>query len=490
MTISNLGNYSPSNLYSGATAAASSGPLINGGGNYTVEQCAAECTGFAECLHFSLTNITGTGSCEIYPAATFSSAGTVGWTRVYHKSGAPSRNHTYYGKNLTIAVAKQYGGAEQDSWNGNCGGFNHYFNNLPLNSFGTNYNGQCPNTFKLSYCPLLLGRPINGTYANTDGSPCVSSGAGCSGGDMNQNLQRKCDFAELDMSQFITAGQFNNQLGNQILQDSSWSQAKTDYCLIPANMDTTQCQGWYDTFGTASCDRNPNNCVNTSYNTAKLNACNTPSVIVTPSCVTTINNVMKSGLQSEQTTATGMVSAYCSQNSYDSTCGCYNVATYGSDCIHNDTKKNYAGCINIYNDYQDYQGIANSLIANKFCTSEDCITGAWISNTQFLPAARAPATTCPVIQACIQEFRGAHFINSDVTAECKQTLNLNTGGGSTPGPAPAPAPEPLGLPSSSSPASTSTSSSEPSTGLSKNVKIGVGILAIVLILLLLISVAS
>jgi len=491
MTISNLENYNLGVLCSTSCPPSArvllTNPLINDPISSTsVEQCAAECNTFDACKTFMVSG----GGCQIYGGNSISKQ--YGWTS-YLKNSPPSRPTTYYGKQLTIAVSKQYGGADQDSWAGNnCAGFNGYFYNKTYNNFGTNYNGRCPNNFKLSYCPLLLGRPIAGTYANTDGSACNSGGAGCSGGDIDQNLQRKCDFAELDMSRFITAGQFNNQLGTQILQDSSWSQAKNDYCLIPTNMDTTQCQGWYNTFGTASCNINPNNCANTSYNTAKLTACNTPAEIVTPSCVTTINNVMKTGLQSEQTTATGMVSSYCSQNPYDLTCGCYNVATYGADCIHNDTKSYYAGCTNIYNDYQAYQGIANALIANKFCTSEDCITSAWISNTEFLPAARAPATTCPTIQACIQDFRGAHFNQSQIEPSCRLTLNLITAdGSSTPVPT-GPPPEPLGLPSSSDTnyKPTSTSSSEPSTGLSKNVKIGLGVLAIFLVLLLLVAAAA
>jgi len=262
-----------------------------------------------------------------------------------------------------------------------------------------------------------------------------------------------CTFSSIDMSQFTTGGQFNDQLGFANFTSSSWRQAKNDYCIMAANIDSTECQGWFNTFGTAACQTDVNQCANTSYNTAKLNVCNTPANIITPSCITTIDNIMKSGLQSEQTAASGMVDAYCQANPNATQCGCYNVTTYGSLCLNDDTKKTIAGCRNIYADYESYQGIANALIANKFCTSDDCMSKAWMSNAQFLPAARAPATTCPNIQACIQDFRGANFNQSQVSAECKNTLNL---GGGTPSTT-TPGPPAAGLPDASSSASSSAS---------------------------------
>ena len=286
-----------------------------------------------------------------------------------------------------------------------------------MQGFGTNYSGACPDAFLLSYCPTQLGRPSSGAYTNRDGGICSSTGSGCSGGDIVSDLGRTCNFSSLDMSKFINAGIFNENLGKQFLADASWAQAKLDYCSDVANIDKSECKNYFSDSTTG-----------TSWNTVKLGFCAGASTGSEPTCLTTINNVFKSTLSRDDVNkqvASNIVRNFCTANPNDDKCACWNATQNGYNCISDQNKSGLPGCAALKRDFGSLPSSASVVSADTFCASNDCV-GRALQDAVFMPAARAPSQTCPSIQACIQSFNNANLSGAQIDASCKQTLNITT----------------------------------------------------------------
>ena len=422
--------------------------------------CSLACTGYPNfCKSWTLR--ADRQACVLF-TATLDSQNS--WASIGKNKTAEAPGPTYTTKPLRHSFTMQNGGIDwvnmpTQSGGGGCGGFNGWGANAGSNlGFGTIYNNRCPSRFLLNYCPKNFGTLVSGGYSNPDGGACDSGGTGCIGGDVETNLNVKCGFKDLDVSKFISAGLFNDSLGKSVFATETWSQIKDDYCAKTENVDSPQCTHWLDTFGTPSCESNPFDCSQLSYNSSKLAICNSgQNWTGTPSCISTVNNVMKTGLQAEQTTATTMVQNFCDAHVNDPLCGCYNVTKYGSQCISDDSKKTLPGCDNLNTDFRGLPSFASIIGADKFCASSDCITNALSSSSELMPVPRASATSCPPIQACIQNFQGAVLNNSEVSASCKQTLNIST----TPPPSGTPA---SGTPPSGTPPSDTTPSGTPASG--------------------------
>ena len=411
------------------------------------------CTGYSDCLSWDLRADKRQGVLFKKPLENKDSWASVGQNKT---AGPP--NARYQSKPMRHSFTMANGGIDWVNFPAgyNCNGFNGSQGWAPNAQrdlrFGTRYTGVCPSRFILNYCPKNLGTLVSGGYSNPDGGACDSGGSGCIGGDLETNLNVKCGFIDVDVSKFIRNDLFDDNLGKTVFSDSTWSQVKDDYCLGWAGaIDSGPCRAWFGTFGASSC--NQDNCARSSYNSSKLQVCNGKSNwTVDTTCVSTINNIMKSGLPAEQTEAQRMVTAFCTANPTSPLCGCYNVTAYGSQCISDASKSTLPGCAAIKTDFAGLPAAAAVIGADKFCASSDCVTNALSSGTEFLPAARAPAQSCPPIQACIQNFQGAVLNNSEVSASCKQTLNISTAPAPAPGTPPAP---PTGTPPSPAPAPTS-----------------------------------
>jgi hypothetical protein len=381
--------------------------------NYTPNQCAAACDTLSQCVAFA--NKLG-DACYLYSADQNQASSAPGFA-IYKKNSGPPAD-VYKGKQVPISFAMANGGAAQDQWHqtggGGCGGFNGYFH-MPVNNFGTDYNSQCPNFFKLSYCPLKLGVPSSGTYANTDGSACDSSGPGCSGGDINQNLQRKCNYSSIDMSKFVnSAGIFNNALGQQVLQAADWTQAKNDYCSLEPNIDKTECRNWLSS-GQAG----------VTYNSLKMSICNSnPNWGNDKSCVNAINGVYKTGTAAEKTYASTIVNAYCATNSTSNVCACPNATQKTVDeCIASPT---LPGCDSITEKVGKLRTLGATFMSAQlkpYCACDQCLHAAASSDGKFIAQ---PGQDCTdKINACFSQITtGSISNNSSVNASCNiQDMN-------------------------------------------------------------------
>jgi len=378
-------------------------------------QASLACDTFAQCQGYVLDN-SG--------ALWLQGAGRRAGTNPNQKNGDkknPPPIAKYTGKPITAATSIEHGARAQDSANGsNCGGFNGYgdWKGKPLQGFGANYNGQCPSSFILSYCPPELGRPVAGNYANRDGTACNSGGAGCSGGSLTSDLLRKCDYSSMNMAKFINAGIFNENLGTQILTDASWAQAKLDYCSLAANIDTSECKNYFSDSRTG-----------TSWNTVKLGFCAGTSTGTEPTCLTTINNVFKSTLSRDDVNkqvASNLVRNFCAADPTSDKCACWNATQNGYNCISDASKSTLPGCVALKRDFGSLPSSASVVSADTFCASNDCV-GRALRDAVFMPAARAPSQSCPSIQACIQSFNNANLTGAQIDASCEQTLNITPG---------------------------------------------------------------
>jgi len=403
------------------------------GWGYTEAKCAQACDTWPECKNWVTSGTDPNNKRCLLEGANANSIGAASPDFAYGVKKAETPQDTYKGKRVLAPVTVQYGARPQDKWGGNnCGGFNGYgeWRGKRLQGFGTNYNGQCPDAFLLSYCPTQLGRPSSGQYSNQDGSKCNSNGPGCSGGDIGNNLGRTCNFSSLDMSKFINAGLFNDNLGTQILTDASWSQAKLDYCSQVTNIDKSECKNFFSDSRTG-----------TSWNTVKLGFCAGASTGSDPTCLTTINNVFKSTLTRDDVNkqvASALVNNFCTANPTNDKCACWNATRNGYNCISDSSKSALPGCAALKRDFGNLPSSASVVSADTFCASNDCI-GRALQDAVFMPAARAPSQTCPSIQACIQSFNNANLSGAQIDASCKQTLNIVT-------PPPPPPPPPPGAP--------------------------------------------
>jgi hypothetical protein len=198
------------------------------------------------------------------------------------------------------------------------------------------------------------------------------------------------------------------------LNDVKLMRAK--YCSQLSTIDSNQCKLF---------SADPGNLFD--FDVMKTNICNQdPNWSANPTCVAAVNSAQKTGSQAGKASATQMVQILCDANPTNPLCGCYNVTKHGAACIRDASLQDLPGCAGLFADFGSLPSSYGAVDADKFCASDDCITKAWSGATALLPAPRAEVTSCPPIQKCIQDFRGAQFNSSDLTASCKQTLNIST----------------------------------------------------------------
>jgi hypothetical protein len=164
------------------------------------------------------------------------------------------------------------------------------------------------------------------------------------------------------------------------------------------------------------------------FDVVKTNLCNQNANWHTdPRCVSAINTAQKTGSQAGKDTATEMVRVLCEASPTNSLCGCYNVTKHGTQCIRDANLKNLPGCQGLFTDFGSLPSSYGAVDSDKFCSSDDCITKAYSGGSALLPRPRSASDTCPPIQKCIQDFRGASFDQSALDASCKLQLNISTG---------------------------------------------------------------
>jgi len=356
----------------------------------------------------------------------------------------------YTGKPITAATSVQYGAKPQDSANGsNCGGFNGYgdWKGKPLQGFGANYNGQCPSSFILSYCPPEIGRPVAGNYANKDGGVCNNGGPGCSGGSLTSDLLRKCDYSSMNMEKFISAGIFDENLGKTILNDVSWTQAKNDYCAKWENIDKQACVNWL----------NPSNAGASSYSAVKMGLCmGTPGGdwSTDTRCVNAINQVYKTGSDADKGMANQMVNTFCGTNPEAKACACYNATNRTVDqCL---ATPELPGCKSISEKVGKYKSLGATFMTTAlkpFCACDECTIAKTGSSGTVIsqPAADQPGLCTDKINACFQQVTVGSMSGGNLTAGCTiQDINPPTAAPTQPAALPTAAPiQPAALPAAS-----------------------------------------
>ena len=292
---------------------------------------------------------------------------------------------------------------------GGCGGYNNWGRDWKNNGFGWSVEGRCIEGFDLGQCPNNLGTVYDGKYIYEDGLVKV-----------------KCNYSSLDWSKFINAGIFNDNLGSQYLEPSSWAQAKLEYCSAESNIDKSECKNYYADSRTGA-----------SWNTVKLGFCEGDKVATNSSCLTTVNNSFKSTESRDDVNkgiASTLVRNFCTSNPTNDKCACWNATQNGYKCISDNTKSTLPGCVALKIAFGKLPHAAAVLSADTFCSSNDCV-GRALQDAVFMPAARAPSQSCPNIQACIQDFNNSTITGSQIDASCTNTLKLS-GTPSAPGTTP------------------------------------------------------
>jgi len=216
---------------------------------------------------------------------------------------------------------------------------------------------------------------------------------------------------------------------------------RSKYCSQLSTIDSNQCKLF---------SADPGNTFD--FDVMKTNICNRDSNwSANPTCVAAVNSAQKTGSQAGKASATQMVQILCDANPTNPLCGCYNVTKHGTACIRDASLKDLPGCAGLFTDFGSLPSSYGAVDSDKFCASDDCITKAWSGSSALLPAPRGEITSCPPIQKCIQDFRGAQFNSSELTASCKQELRITTSptGAPTTSPTGAPTTSPTGAPTTS-----------------------------------------
>ena len=361
--------------------------------------------------------------------------------QVYRKiKQQPIGNGKYEGKQLqtsgpaTSLFSVQQGARQAMAPNkgkGSCGGFNGFGGWKGWgNGFGpTMPNGNCPESFDLSMCPINLGTPKTGTY---------STSTGVAGNFDTGELYVKCQYDSLDWSKLITNGSFNDNTGRQLLTDSAWTQAKNDYCVNWSNIDKTECVAWLQ----------PGNAGSRSYNTVKMGLCTPPNVpdwTADTRCVNAINQVFKTGSDSEKNMANQMVNLACGTKPSSPACACYNATNRSVDqCLASPT---LPGCKSIADKVGKYKTLGATFLTSAlkpFCACDECTVAKTGSSGTVIsqPAADQPGLCTDKINACFSQMTIGQMSGGTLNTGCTiQDIN----------PPPPPPPGPLGFSSGGPP---------------------------------------
>jgi len=228
------------------------------------------------------------------------------------------------------------------------------------------------------------------------------------------------------------------------------------------------------------------------YNVSYLALCaQQPNWQKLPNCLSEVNSVLKTPLNNASAAASvqsavSMVKTFCDANPTDPLCACYNVTNNSNNCLG--AQKGLPGCKGLNDTLGTLPADAQVSFSDRFCASVDC-QNAVSGNGVLIPSQRDPSKTCPVIQQCVNDLRGAQFNNSQMSASCQQTLTITV---PTPPPAPkaAPAPTPkasptatpkatpTATPTKASPAATPSSSPSPVSAIPQAAVIGGGFLTL------------
>jgi len=410
------------------------------GWGYSDSTCAQACDTWPECKNWvtSGTDPNPNKKRCLLEGVNANSIGIISADYKYGVKKADTPQDKYKGKRVLASDAVQYGGRPQDMWNGgNCGGFNGYgeWRGKKMQGFGTNYNGKCPDAFLLSYCPSQLGRPSSGQYSNKDGAKCNSWGPGCTGGDIGNDLGRTCNFSSLDMSKFVNGGRFNESLGKQFLADNSWTDAKNEYCSNWNNIDKQECIGWL----------NPQNPGSSSFNTVKMGLCSSQADWSADTrCVNAINQIFKTGSDSEKNMANQMVNLKCGTKPESPACACYNATNRSvDDCLRT---PELPGCKSIADKVGKYKSLGATFMTTAlkpFCAADECTQAKTGSAGKVIsqPAADQPGLCTDKINACFQQVTVGSMSGGNLQAGCTiQDINPPppppSGGGAVPPPPP------------------------------------------------------
>ena len=429
-------------------------------GAVSLRDCQAMCDSNPNCDGF--TYWPNQRRCENYRGTKFDRThGTDGNAQLFRKTRQqPMGTGKYQGKPTQIGgccgpissstFALQQGARQpaipNTNGRGSCSGFNGYGDWKGWdNGFGATLPGNgCPESFDISMCPGNLGTPKGGSYVTSTGAP----------GFDNPSLYSACQYDELNWPSLISMGAFNDSIGNQLLTDASWKQAKNDYCANWNNIDKPECIQWL----------RPENEGARSFNTVKMGLCTPPNVAdwtKDTRCVNAINQVFKTGSESEKSMANPMVNVACGTNPNSPACACYNAANRTTDqCLASPT---LPGCTSIADKVGKYKSLGATFLSTTikpFCACDECTVAKTGSSGTVIsqPAADQPGLCTDKINACFQQMTIGQMSGGTLNAGCTiQDINP------PPPPPPGAPPPPPGAPPPPPGAPSSTPGSPPST---------------------------
>ena len=419
-----------------------------------MKQCTAMCDNDPSCD--GMAYWPNAQRCETYGGTNFSQLhGADSNTVTYRKTqqqalgsgkyqGAPTKVGGCCGNIPASLFALQQGARQPQVPNtngqGSCGGFNGYGNNRGwANGFGPGMPGNgCPESFDISMCPVNLGVPKSGSYGTS---------TGIAGPPDTGDLYTLCQYDTLNWSALVSAGAFNNSKGTELLSPDSWIQAKNDYCANWTNVDKLECTQWLQ----------PSNQGAVSFNTVKMGLCTPPNVndwTTNTRCVNAINQVFKTGSDSEKNMANQMINLACGTNPTSEACACYNATNRSVDeCLASPT---LPGCKSIADKVGKYKSLGATFLTTAlkpFCACDECIKAKTGSAGQYIsqPAADQPGLCVDKINACFQQTTIGEMSGGTLNAGCTiQDINAAPGSpsGSPPGASLAPGapPAPPGAP--------------------------------------------
>lgn len=336
------------------------------------------------------------------------------------KIGGSPKPAKYTGALVDVDQSKAQGGRDIEQPCGDwCPGFNNFRGNGNQKGFDQNqkFGGCCPESFEAGICPTSIGTSVGGKWVFTD------------------KLKMECQYSGMNWPTLINAGIFNDNLGKQFLTPDSWIQAKNDYCVNWDNIDKGQCVNWLQ----------PNNPGSSSYNSVKLGLCASQADWTTDTrCVNAINQVFKTGSDSEKNMANQMVNLKCGTNPASPACACYNATNRSvDDCLRT---PELPGCKSIADKVGKYKSMGATFMTTAlrpFCACDECTQAKTGSAGKVIsqPAADQPGLCAGTINTCFQTITVGSMTGGTLAAGCT-IKDINTpppppsGGGASPPPPP------------------------------------------------------
>lgn len=410
----------------------------------TLDQCKRACDTEDRCKHINYH--PPTSECELL-GPNFNTCRADNEWQGFDKASGPNTNNKII-----------YEGAPLDMWNadnfsidnnarrpvtpntngrGSCGGFNGYggWRGWDM-GFGYMLPGNaCPERFDLGMC-TTLGKVKTGSYVN---SPTGNLGI----------LTTKCNYYDLDWPKLIVQNRFDEEKGKKLLTPGAWIQAKNDYCADWTNIDKQECTQWLQ----------PSNQGSASYNTVKMGLCSGRDWSTETRCVNAINQVFKTGSDSEKNVANQMVITLCGSNPNSNACACYNATNRTTEeCLRT---PDLPGCKSIADKVGKYKTLGATFMTTAikpFCACDECTEAKTGSAGKIIsqPAADQPGLCTDKINACFQQVTVGTMSGGNLQAGCTIqdiTQGAPPGTVSTPAASSPPPPPPSGASGASGAAS-------------------------------------